>query len=197
MRVIKHFIERDERSDFVSHIFDSVLAEFKYPWKYDCLELYVRDENKAKSDAFSGIVVVDYNHPFVVEKDEKGVRAIILSNFFRLLVQRMYGRLPKTIEDIITYKQMAKKYPDLLEYIAYNDLLTRRVRNLNSFITANSYWLAFKGIDNYSSEMLRKMVPEAKKEYILVTRKVFSALEKNLSSKENIQKAVQAIREIS
>lgn len=197
MRIIKHFIERDERSDFVSRIFDVALAGFEYPWVYETMELFVRDENFATSGDESATVVIDYNHPFVADFDEKGVRALVIAAFFRLLAQRMYGSLPKPIETVLAYRQMAKRYGDLLEYMAYNDLLSRRISGVEDFIAASSYWLAFAGIDKCNEEMLRGVTPHAGKEYVLATNKLFAVLKSDLTKKESMAMALRAYGEIA
>ncbi|MBI4174259.1 MAG: hypothetical protein HY517_01330 [Candidatus Aenigmarchaeota archaeon] len=148
MRVLKSF-ERDPKTELVSRIFNEVITgPFHLP--FEKIELHIRDRSISIVDGSSAIVCLDYNNPFILESDRRGIRILIIHELFRLMFK---FDLPAEIEDILIGREMIKRgYGEELCYMYYSLLLSSRDL---SAMKANLPWIIFFRDDNITSELLK------------------------------------------
>jgi len=159
MRILKSMVVDDEKTSLVSQIFNEVITEFDYPWKFNSLEFHIRDENKAVLKNGKAIIVLDYDDPFIKHQDYKGIKSLLLQQLHRLIVKEMYDPTRGFIEIILANRYMVRHgLSDYLMYIYYQRLISPQNSDLDGIIEANMGWLSFHGLDNYNEQFLKKMV---------------------------------------
>lgn len=158
MQVAKIF-ERDPRTELVSRIFDEVITgAFHLP--FDRIELHIRDKTISLVDGASATVCLDYNNPFILERDARGIRILLLRELFRLMFK---FDLPAEIEDIMIGREMIKRgYGEGLCYMYYNMLLSGEADP----IRVNLPWIIFFKDDKYNSELFKKLAAKVCKKKV-------------------------------
>lgn len=183
MYVTKIF-EKNSRTRLVSRVFDSLLVRGSYT--FDSIELHVRDKTVSSIEDGKAVICIDYNHPFVLEGDVRGIRMLLQHELFRLMFK---FDLPKDIEDVIIGREMLKRgMGDELFYLYYNDVLRMQPVTVEDYIRLNLPWIILAKHDPYNSELLKKQAAKnCKKKF--GCRKLFDLL-LDLSEKR-IEKAVE------
>lgn len=193
MRLVKKF-ERDERTDFVSSIFDKLIVTDPFPLPFSRIELHIRDYDVTVFDNEKAIICINYNNPLILEMDERGVRTILRHELFRLMLRVNY---PRQIEDVMVGREMILRgYGDDLFYMYYSLLMkTDHDDTRGGFVKASLPWVIFYGLDDYNSKFLKELVGKIYKRKYPETAKFLSVLCK-LSGK-NLKGAVKEYEYIS
>ena len=159
MRVQKASETNDGKTRFTFSVFDNTVMNFAHLIPYDSIKFIIGREDKTEKTEAGLLMAIDCHNRFIMEKDEKAIRIIILENIIRLSLGKS---LPKFIENVIVYRTMIKEGlgDDFLCYCF--SLLAMREKMINEslddFLEANSLWISFCGRDNYSSLMLKDIV---------------------------------------
>ncbi|MEM7819784.1 MAG: hypothetical protein QXD48_03065 [Candidatus Aenigmatarchaeota archaeon] len=194
MRIIKKFVENDEKIKLISNIFDSIIKNFDFIQHFDSLEFHVRDKNIVKLYNNTALISIDYNNEIIQDRDERAIRSMILHQLYHLIIKRRYQiDMPHLIEDILINREMIKDgYGDDVFYIYYIYLIKKKEVDFNDFIIINIPWLSFYRFDKYNSEYLKDMIKRIKykKEYEERTKKLFEILKKDLTDEKNLRYAI-------
>ena len=187
MRLIKKF-ERDEKTDFVSRIFDGVIIKNPFPLPFSRMELHIRDYDVTVFDTEKAIICLNYNNPLILEMDERGVRTLLLHEIFRLMLR---VNQPRLIEDVMVGRAMILRgYGEDLFYVYYNELMkSKHEETRASFLKASIPWVIFYGLDEYNSKFLKVLAGKLHKRKFPETSKFLAILCK-LSDK-NLKGAVK------
>ena len=189
MLVVKKFY-RDDRTELVSDVFDSLICSSEFHLPFDKIELTIRDTNIALVDNYNAVVCVDYNNPLVMEKDYRGVKILLMHELFRLMFKM---NLPKIIEDVIIGRELIKRgFGDELFYMYYNCVMKTSPTEDN-YIKIRLPWAIFHNYDKYNSEFFRELASKMCKTRPDARR--FLDILCNLSEK-NIKEAVKECKKI-
>jgi len=151
MHVTKIY-EKDAGTRLVSGIFDSILVNGVF--KFESIELHVRDKAVSFIDDSKAVICLDYNDPFIREMDARGIGILLAHELFRLTFK---FDVPKQIEDVIIGREMLKRgYGNELFYLYYNRLLQGGHEGIEGCVRANLPWIIFSKHDKYDSELLKK-----------------------------------------
>jgi hypothetical protein len=174
MKVVKKF-DRDERTELVSRVFDQALMKNDYPLPFNRLEFHIRDRDVTLFEEDMALICIDYNNPFILEMDERGIAILIRHELFRLTLRLTFPRL---IEDVIVGKELIKRgFGDEIFYMYYNLLMkSKHEEKVHSFIRASVPWTIFYGLDNYNSKFLKDLVSKLYKRKFPETKKLFLVL---------------------
>ena len=191
MKLIKK-LEEDETSRFVSKIVDSVLLETGYNF-FERLDFSLGEDRVEVEDSAARISL-DKNNSFIAERDARATKILILQKL-ELALLRKYKRVPDYIENLITNKRITKKFGNDFFYFSYLFLLKeeRDVKDMDKFLSINSPWLSFYGIDDYASRFLLRMLNifKHRKVFQQRTRRLFLALKKDLENEKKLTKAIK------
>src|SRR3989338_2045666 len=183
MHVTKVY-ERDLRTQLVSEIFDMLLVSDSYP--FESIELHVRDMNASSIEDGKAVICVDYNDPFVPERDVKGIRTLLAHELLRLMFK---FDVPRDIEDVMIGREMVRRgLGEDLCYLYYNRLLQSRPETVEAYIRANLPWIIFAGHDKYNSELLKKLASKVCKKKFACKRLFDFLLD---LSQKNLREAVE------
>ena len=199
MHVIKRFIGTDEKTGIVSEIFDECLTAADCHFLSE-LSFNLDHKDETRLDSGSATIYLNYRNPFIQSMDKKAIRILILRQLLRITL-RKDRELPGIVEDILVNRAIIRKgYAEDLFYYYYLVLMEYEAASdeIESFINLNIPWLSFSGMDNYSSETLRKIAERinSKKELQDTTRALFDALKKDLLKNENMEEAVRLWNEL-
>ncbi|MEK6888195.1 MAG: hypothetical protein AABX14_04600 [Candidatus Aenigmatarchaeota archaeon] len=173
MRIIKKF-PKDEKGEFVSRVFDSIITKGDYHLPFEQLEFHLRDSNTSQVDDEKALICIDYNNPLIQERDQRGVNTLIRHELFRLMFKM---NLPRAVEDVIIGREMIKRgFGDDIFYMYYNRILKMNVSNVEEYIKINLPWIIFHEQDKYNSELLKKIVGKVCKKKYPETKKLFDIL---------------------
>ncbi|KHO47436.1 MAG: hypothetical protein QT00_C0002G0088 [archaeon GW2011_AR5] len=151
MHVTKIY-EKDAGTRLVSDIFDNILVNGDF--KFESIELHVRDKAVSFIDDEKAVICLDYNDPFIREMDARGIRILLVHELFRLTFK---FDVPKHVEDVIIGREMLRRgYGDELLYLYYNRLLQGGYEGIEGCVRANLPWIIFSKHDKYDSELLKK-----------------------------------------
>ncbi len=199
MKIQKFSEKRDEATAFAFSVFDNTIINFAHLIPYDSVKFIIGREDKTEKTEAGLLMAINHRNRFIMEKDDKAIRIIVLENIIRLSLSES---LPKFIENVIVYRTMIKEGlgDDFLCYclslLAEDENTTNK--SLDGFLEASSIWLGFCGQDNYSSLMLRDIVRKKtrRNEYEPRSRKLFSLLKKELTKRiiDDAIKEYEAIR---
>jgi len=199
--LVKKFLGKDENSKFVSKLLDNLIFKFEYKWKIDVLEIrpgpenLIMEENRAK-------LFLDMKNPFILNHDEKASSVIIMSGLERIMIRKIFGQIPKYLEDLLVLREIVKKgHDDKLYYYSYISLMEYRphvVEEFSDFLEMSLFWLCFAEKDEYNTESLQNIIASFKynRDFEKKTKTLFKLLSKDLWDKKNLEKAVKAYEKL-
>ncbi|MBI4170712.1 MAG: hypothetical protein HY514_03385 [Candidatus Aenigmarchaeota archaeon] len=187
MRILKSFPVQDKKTEQVSKVFDAAITKFDYPWRFDRIELHVRDENKVMANEEAGIIVLDYNDIFIQAMDAKGIAVLILRALFTLITREACGSLPTVIEDIIANREMIKRgYGEALVYYYYQKKITEQRHTTG--LEDDVVWLSFYIDDKYNADFFRQQKKESGRQDV---RNLVECLKQDLADREKLGTALR------
>jgi hypothetical protein len=185
MRILKSFPVRDEKTKLVSRVFDEIIVVLGYPWKFDKIELHVRDEDKTLIEGNRCIAVLDYGDMFIQQMDAKGIRIIITRALFKAIIQEANGRLPEMLEDLVVNREMIRKgFGDDLAYYYYQKNMASVLSNREKQVA----WLSFYIDDKYNAEFFRSFDRSGATGNV---QRLLNCLKKDLNNKGNLNDALR------
>ncbi|MBI4896596.1 MAG: hypothetical protein HY832_03555 [Candidatus Aenigmarchaeota archaeon] len=158
MRIKKVFVVDDEKTQIVSRMFNRVLLSVGVS-HLDMLEFHIRDTNAVMLDEERGTIVVDYNHRFIQERDEKGIAALLLFLLFELLVRdRTTATLPNFILRLQANRLMIHEgFGDQLFYLYYAEMHAMQFQTKEDVLNSNLPWLSFTLSDEIAADQLKHL----------------------------------------
>ncbi len=191
MRVVKKLCTKNEKTLFISKVFDDVITRTEFPLNFDYIELNVGYGATVVED--DRIVIgVDINDPLLMNMDSRVVKMLLTFELFRVYVRKMLKiEVPRFIEDVIVGKEIVRKgLANDISYIFYILAMTQSVTDIKSFIRANIPWLVFKGEDKFYHKLFHDYARSETK-YRIRTKELFAALEKDLWDLKNLKNCIQ------
>lgn len=195
MRVIKKLVKHDKKTELVSETFDECLMILN-PYFLSRIDFSLEFKDKLDLIFSNACLSLNYNNPFIQNKDKKAIRILILQKLLCLIFRRGYKSMPELIEEVVINREIIRKgYGNDLFYYYYLFLLeyeTHIINTMDIFLKVNVPWLSFSGLDDYYADFFKEMVNrfKQKKEFEVKTKELFLALEKNLLKNENLDKAI-------
>ncbi len=185
MQIVKNYV-RDANTEAVSKIFDRLITTSEIHLPLDRLELHIRDASVSLIEENGGVICLDYNNPMILDRDQRGIKILIMHELFRLMFK--YD-LPRDIEDVIIGREMIRRgFGEELCYLYYNSILKSRAETRQDYIRLSLPWIIFVKDDKFNSELFKKLASKLCKRKFGECRKLFDILI-DLSEK-NMQEAV-------
>ncbi len=198
MRIVKNISGRDERTLFLSRVFDDVITRSDFPMNFDQLEFSIGYGKSSFLDD-SAKIIINPNSPLLQNIDRRVAKTLITFEIYRLFVQKIFDmHLPRLIEDVTIGKKMVRYgYGDDLAYVFYILMANQRITDIKSFIQFNLPWLVFRGEDKFYYYLFRHYAGSHKNmKYMIKTKKFFQSLQKDLLDAKNLKRCVQLYEEI-
>ena len=197
MRVTKKLCVRNEKTLFISKVFDDVITRTEFPLNADYIELNVGYGATVVDDE-KIVIGIDVNDPLLMNMDARVIKTLLTFELFRVYVRKMLKiEVPRPIEDIIVGRELVRKgFSGDVSYIFYILVMTHDVADVKSFIRANIPRLVFKNADEFNYKLFHGYEDKSSKrkftaKYKLKTKKLFAALGKDLWDLKNLKKSIQ------
>jgi len=199
MRIVKNLIDKNEKTQLVSAIFDECLKEMNYQF-FNKIEFHLQKEDEIKLDFPDAYIYMNYSNPFIQSSDKKAIKIILLKQLICLAIMSKNPdkKIPDFIMEILTNREIIRKGhgKDLFYY--YYLLLIQyespKIQELSTFLKINTPWLSFFSLDNYDSKFLKKFMDrfEYTKAFESATRDLFLAVKEDLLKGKRLDKAIEA-----